>query len=211
MRKILLMTVCAVMLCACGGSEKPQPTEESKTLPASALVMKGKHAKLFRLADENFKVSLVQSNDGWMVMVKMTLANNSTYEQVKDKDNYAPELSNVYGRLLSSSDVELESLDLDTENFRNLIAEDADEQAVVSGHTYSYHHYSYEQAKAMYDKTAAVELSSIELKKATAESILSNPESVFDDDDLQEVKDAAETVGKLLEAEKGILDALGNL
>lgn len=211
MRKFLLMMACAVMLSACGGSSKPQPTEESKTLPASALVMKGKHAKLFRLADENLKVSLVNANDGWQVMVKMTLANNSTYEQVKDKNNYEPELSSVYGKLLSSSDVELESLDMDTENFRNLIAEDADEQAVVSGHTYSYHHFSYEEAKAMYDKTAAVELSGIELKKATVESSLSNLESVFDDDDLQDVKDAAKTANKILEAEKGILEALGDL
>ena len=63
----------------------------------------------------------------------------------------------------------------------------------------------------MYDKTAAVELSGIELKKATVESSLSNLESVFDDDDLQDVKDAANTASKILEAEKGILEALGDL
>lgn len=202
------MIVCAVSLCACGGSSKPKPTEESKNLPASSLVMKGKHAKLFKLADDTYKVSLVNANDGWQVMVKMTLANKSTFEQVKDKNNYAPELTSVYGKLLSSSDVEIESLDLDTEDFENLIAEEVDEQAVVSGHTYSYHHFSYEDAKAMYDKTAAVELSGIELEKAKKESKKS---SILDDEDLQDVKDAAETASKLLEAEKGLLDALGGL
>ena len=204
MKRHVLLIVCAVILCACGGSSKPQPTEESKTLPASSLVMKGKHAKLFRLADDTYKVSLVNANDGWQVMVKMTLANKSTYEQVKDKNNYEPELSSVYGKLLNSSDVEIESLDLDTEDFENLIAEEVDEQAVVSGHTYSYHHYSYEDAKAMYDKTVAVELSGIELEKAKEEK----SSSIFDDDDMQDVKDAAEKAGKILEAEKDLLDAL---
>lgn len=202
--------VCAAVLCACGGSSKPQPTEESKTLEASSLILKGKHAKLFRLADDSYKVSLVNTNDGWQVMVKMTLANNSTYEQIKDKKNYEPELTSVYGRLLNSSDVEIETLDLDTEDFENLIAEDIDEQAVVSGHTYSYHHYSYEVAKDMYDKTAAVELSGIELEKIQSKSGTSSG-SVFDDEDLQDVKNAAETASKLLEAEKGLLDALGGM
>ena len=200
--------VCAVVLCACGGSSKPQPTEESKTLAASSLVLKGKHAKLFRLADDSYKVSLVNTNDGWQVLVKMTLANNSTYEQIKDKKNYEPELTSVYGKLLSSSDAEVETLDMDTEDFKNLIAEEVDEQAVVSGHTYSYHHFSYENAKALYDKTEAVELSGIELEKVKKEGKKS---SIFDDDDLQDVKDAAETASKLLEAEKGLLDALGGL
>lgn len=199
--------VCAVVLCACGGSSKPQPTEESKTLPASSLVMKGKHAKLFRLAEDTYKVSLVKANDGWQVMVKMRLVNTSTYEQVKDKKNYEPRLSSVYGKLLNSSDVEIETLDLDTEDFRNLIAEDVDEQASVSGHTYSYHHFSYETAKDMYDKTVAVELSGIELEKAQNGS-RKNASSILDDEDLQDVKDAAETAGKLLEAEKNLLDAL---
>ena len=199
--------VCAVVLCACGESSKPQPTEESKTLPASSLVMKGKHAKLFRLAEDTYKVSLVKANDGWQVMVKMRLVNTSTYEQVKDKKNYEPRLSSVYGKLLNSSDVEIETLDLDTEDFRNLIAEDVDEQASVSGHTYSYHHFSYEAAKDMYDKTVAVELSGIELEKAKNGS-RKNASSILDDEDLQDVKDAAETAGKLLEAEKNLLDAL---
>ena len=200
--------VCTVVLCACGGSSKPQPTEESKTLAASSLVLKGKHAKLFRLADDSYKVSLVNTNDGWQVLVKMTLANNSTYDQIKDKKNYEPELTSVYGKLLSSSDAEIETLDMDTEDFENLIAEEVDEQAVVSGHTYSYHHFSYENAKALYDKTEAVELSGIELEKVKKEGKKS---SIFDDDDLQDVKDAAETASKLLDAEKGLLDALGGL
>jgi len=141
-------------------------------------------------------------------MVKMTLANNSTYEQVKDKKNYEPELTNVYGKLLNSSDVEIETLDMDTEDFENLIAEDMDEQAIVSGHTYNYHHFSYEVAKAMYDKTVSVELSGIELEKARKENDKSSVSSILDDDDLQDVKDAAETAGKILEAEKNLLEAL---
>ena len=33
------MIVCAVVVCACGS--KPQPTEESKTLPVSSVALKG--------------------------------------------------------------------------------------------------------------------------------------------------------------------------
>ena len=49
MKKILFLTACIALLCACGGSS-PKPTEESKTLPASSLILKGKHAKLFKLS-----------------------------------------------------------------------------------------------------------------------------------------------------------------
>ena len=55
MKKLLVLIVCAVMLCACGGS-KPQSKEESKTLPASSVVLKGKHAKLFKVAGNSYTI-----------------------------------------------------------------------------------------------------------------------------------------------------------
>ena len=67
---------------------------------------------------------------------------------------------------------------------------------------------SYETAKEIFDKTVAVEISGLELKPLKKESIKSATESLYDDQDMQDLKDAAETAGKLLEAEKSLLDAL---
>ena len=47
------------------------------------------------------------------------------------------------------------------------------------------------------------------VKKESAQKKSSS--SVFEDDDLKDIKDAAETASKILEAEKGLLDALGGL
>ena len=40
------------------------------------------------------------------------------------------------------------------------------------------------------------------------ESLKSATQSIMENQDIQDLKDAAETAGKLLEAEKGLLDAL---
>ena len=65
MKKLLLLFACVAVLCACGGSssqteEKSKPAEETKKLPASSLILKGKHAKLFKLAGADYKVNLVK-------------------------------------------------------------------------------------------------------------------------------------------------------
>ena len=46
------------------------------------------------------------------------------------------------------------------------------------------------------------------LEPLKKESLKSATQSIMDDEDIQDLKDAAETAGKLLEAEKELLNAL---
>ena len=75
MKKFLLMIACATLMCACGGktSSSQQPTDEAKSLDASTLTMRGKHANLFKVSTDTYKVMLVQANDGWQVRIKVPL------------------------------------------------------------------------------------------------------------------------------------------
>ena len=192
MKKLLLLFACVAVLCACGGSssqseEKSKPAEESKTLPASSLILKGKHAKLFKLAGPDFKVNLVKVADDWQVRVKMTIATNTPFNQIKDYMKYEREISGPYAKLLNSSDVELENLDM-------------------SGKTYEYKRMSYEAAKELFDSTVAVEISGLELEQAKTPSATQS--ILGDDEDLQDLKDATESAAKLLEAEKELMKAL---
>jgi hypothetical protein len=66
----------------------------------------------------------------------------------------------------------------------------------------------YERAKEIFDNTVAVEISGLELEPLKKESLKSATQSIMEDEDIQEIKDAAETAGKLLEAEKDLLNAL---
>ena len=71
---------------------------------------------------------------------------------------------------------------------------------------------SYSSAKKIYDGVRNVVIYEMELEAAQKEETRKkSSQSIFDDDDLKDVKDAAETASKLLEAEKGLLDALGGL
>lgn len=206
MKKLILFITCAVMLCACGGS-KPQPQEESKSLPVSTLTLKGKHACLFEAAGKDYKVNLVQTDNGWQVRVKMTLETKTDYDDLKDWQNYVPELTSINGELINSSDVEMESLDMDAGSLDALVSGDSDEdEATVSGRTWSYKHLSYEDAKALYDKTAGVELSGIELKKVEKPG-KGGSSKIFDD----ETQETLDDMKDLLEAEGELINALGGL
>lgn len=207
MKKFLLIVACVSLLCACGGSSL-KPTEESKSLPASSLILKGKHAKLFKLAGDTYNVNLVKVNDSWQVRVKMTIATNTPFEEIKNSSNFERELKGPYGKLLNSSDVELESLEMNDSDWETLIQEDEESELSVSGNTWSYKHLEYERAKEIFDNTVAVEISGLELEPLKKESLKSATQSIMDDEDVQDLKDAAETAGKLLEAEKELLNAL---
>ena len=199
MKKLLFMIVCAVTLCACGGS-KPQQKEESKTLPVSSIVLKGKHAKLFKVAGESYSVNLVKTEEDWQVRVKLTIANQTPFEQMKGYQNYERELRGVCGELLNSNDVELESLDLDDEDWEDLLQEDEPTETSVSGKTWSYKHLGYEAAKELFDKTAGLEISGLELVQTKK----GNSSKLIDD----ETKEAIDDMKELLEVEKGLMDAL---
>lgn len=203
MKKLLLFFMCASMLYACGGKPESQPTEESKNLASSSVVLKGKHANLFKVDGDDCKVSLVQVGGDWQVRVKLTIANNKSYHQLSNKAKYQPEVANVRGQLLNAGDVELASLEVSTEEWNMLLAEDVDGQMEITLKTYAYQHYTYDQAKAMYDKVAGVELTNIELEKAKSGS----DESLFDDETQKAIKD----VQQILEVEGQMLDALQQL
>lgn len=207
MKKILLLFACVSILYACGGSS-PKPTEESKTLPASSLIFKGKHAKLFKPVGDTFNVNLVKVNDSWQVRIKMTIATNTPFEKIKNSSCFERELKGPYGKLLNSSDVELESLEMNGSDWETLIQEDEEAELSVSGNTWSYKNMGYERAKEIFDHTVAVEISGLELEPLKKESLKSATQSIMDDKDVQDLKDAAETAGKLLEAEKELLKAL---
>lgn len=207
MKKILFLTACIALLCACGGSS-PKPTEESKTLPASSLILKGKHAKLFKLSGDTYNVNLVKANDSWQVRIKMNIATNTPFAEIKNSSSFERELEGPYGKLLNSSDVELESLEMNSSDWETLIQEDEEAELSVSGNTWSYQNMGYERAKEIFDNTVAVEISGLELEPLKKESLKSATQSIMEDEDIQEIKDAAETAGKLLEAEKDLLNAI---
>ena len=207
MKKFLLIVACVSLLCACGGSS-PKPTEESKSLPASSLILKGKHAKLFKLAGDTYNVNLVKVNDDWQVRIKMTIATNTPFENIKNSENFEREIEGPYGKLLNSSDVELESLEMNDSDWEALLQEDEESELAVSGNTWAYKNLEYERAKEIFDNTVAVEISGLELEPLKKESLKSAAQSIMDDEDVQDLKDAAETAGKLLEAEKELLNAL---
>lgn len=199
MKKLLSIALCALLLCACGGS-KTQPKEESKTLPAETAVLKGKHAKLFKVAGDTYAVNLVKTDDDWQVRVKLNIINQTPFEQMKGHQNYERELQGVCGELLNANDVELESLDMDDSDWDDLLQEDEPTQTSVSGRTWSYKHLGYEAAKDLFDKTTGVEISGLELVQAKK----SGSSKLMDD----ETKEAFDDVKELLEMEKGLLDAL---
>ena len=210
MKKFLLMIACATLMCACGGktSSSQQPTDEAKSLDASTLTMRGKHANLFKVAADTYKVMLVQTNDGWQVRIKVPLTLKTEFKQLKDYKKYERELSSVYGNLLNTSEVELESLDLDESEWDVLLQESAETETSITGQTWSYKGFSHEYAKSIYDKVAGVELTGIELEEADEEEITS---SIFEDEDLKEVKKATEDMMEILEAEAELINALGGL
>ena len=212
MKKFLLMIACASLMCACGGktSSSQQPTDEAKSLDASTLTMRGKHANLFKVAADTYKVMLVQTNDGWQVRIKVPLTLKTEFKQLKDYKKYERKLSSVYGNLLNTSEVELESLDLDESEWDVLLQESAETETSITGQTWSYKGFSHEYAKSIYDKVAGVELTGIELEEAEEEEeeITS---SIFEDEDLKEVKKATEDMMEILEAEAELINALGGL
>ena len=211
MKKMIVFIACAAMLCACGGSNsqsagdsKSQPTEEFKKLPASSLVLKGKHAKLFKLAEDTYAVNLVKTDDSWQVRVKMKMTTQTPFNQIKDSKNYEREIKGPYGQLLNSSEVELESLDMSDGDLDMLLQEDEEETEIaLTGRTWSYKHMDYTTAKELFDKTVSVEISGLELEPAEKKS------SKMIDDDTQEtlddMKDILEAEGEMINALKGLL------
>jgi len=165
-------------------------------------VLKGKHAKLFKLAEDSYSVLLVKVDDDWQVRVKMTIVNQTPFTQIKDYKNYERDIKEPYAELLNSSDVELETLDMSRSDWNDLIQEDEESQATISGKTWGYKHMGYEKAKDLFDKTVAVQISGLELEPVKKKS-----NKLIDD----ETQDAIDDMKDLLKTEGEMLNALKDL
>lgn len=211
-------------LSGCGSGGKK--VEESKSLSTSTIELKGKHAKLFDVEGETYNVTLAEVNGEWQVRVKFTVSNLVSFDEVKDNEKYLPELGYISIKLVTSSDAELESLSTDTDAWKILIEEEVGEEAVVSGHTWSSRSESYKEAKAIFDRTAGIVVSGIELKEApkpteraekpVAEEKTERAQKASDDDDDdaildKETKKAIKDTKELLEAEGELLKTITDL
>lgn len=68
---------------------------------------------------------------------------------------------------------------------------------------------SHADAKKIYDAVCGVVISNIELKELKKEdAVKKTTKSILEDDDMKDLKDAAESAEKILETEKKLLDAL---
>lgn len=204
MKKVLFILMSTIVLCSCGSSgskSQSQPQEESKNLSATSLVLQGKHAKLFQSAEDSYQVKLVQTDEGWEVRAKVIMKRKNAYEQLDNYAKYEKELSSLDGKFLNDNDVEIADCSVDREPLNMLLQDHELEQATLKPQTWSYKHLSYEDAKAIYDKVAYLELTDIELEESDYSDVSGD---IFDDD----TKETLETATELLKAEGELLNTL---
>ena len=199
------------LLSMCGGSDEKSSSSaeehqnESREMPASTMKLKGKHASLFKV-EEPYVLSLVKTpENGWQVRGKITLKKVMDFNDMQ----FQPYLKSCHADFIDGYDVELASADHRSADFNTLLAKEVGESEEVIIHTWDYKRMAYDEAKKIYDATQSVVLTDIELEAVKKEDAIKKAaNSVLEDDDVKELKDAAETAGKLLEAEKNLLDAL---
>lgn len=198
-------------MCSSGSGEKKSSSEEqhqneSREMAASTLKLKGSHASLFKV-EEPYLLRLVKTQDkGWQVRAKIN------FVKVKDIDtkNYqqkvkcCPEMA-----YMDDCDVELQEGQLSSDYFNTLCAQEVGEPEEIILQPFNWDPMSYEAAKKIYDATRYVVITDMDLDAVEKNNaLLDATKSILEDDDVQELQDAAETAGKLLEAEKELLDAL---
>ena len=206
--------LCAAVLCACGGSSKPAQSDEnqsneSREMAASTLKLKGSHASFFKV-EEPYLLRLVKTPDkGWQVRVKINFIKVKEIDPKRYQQEIAccPEMA-----YMDDCDVELQEGQLSSNYFSSLCAKEVGEPEELILEPFCWNPISYEDAKKVYDGISYVVITDLDLEELKKEDALkSATEAVLNDENLQDVKNAAETAGKLLEAEKGLLDALGGL
>lgn len=200
----------AALLSMCGGSDESsgsneQQQNESREMAASTLKLKGSHASLFKV-EEPYLLRLVQTpEDGWQVQAKVNFIKAKDFDDKK----YQAALDRGNPKLIDDFDVELDLLYYNKTDFSTLLVKETGESEDITFHTWDYENLSYDEAKKIYDKTSGFVISNITLEELKKEDpIKSASKSLFEDDDIKELKDAAETAGKILEAEKDLLNAL---
>jgi len=206
-----VLVVGLLSMCGGGSEEKSSSTlssehqNESREMAASTLKLKGTHASLFKI-EAPYRLSLVQTpEDGWQVRAKIN------FTKAKDFDNksYQPTLESCHVSFIDDYDVELASAEYNETDFSTLLVKEIGESEEISFHTWRYKRMSHEEAKNIYDKVRGVIISDMALEKIKKEDAKkSATQSILEDDEMQDLKEAAETAGKLLEVEKDLLDAL---
>lgn len=198
----------------CGGNDKKaedttEHSNESREMPASAIELKGVHAGLFKV-EGNIKLSLVKLTDkgGWEVRAKIPFIKIQDFDASQFKGEIAccPDMA-----YLDENEVEVQQDQCsDKDDFNSLLAKNVGDSESLTFRPYQYNGMSYDKAKKIYDATQGIVIKDIKLEELTKEE-KKQLDSVFDDDDLKDVKDAAETAGKIIDAEMEMLKALGGL
>lgn len=206
----------AILLSMCGGGSDNKSSDsdenqsnESRKMEVATLKLKGPHASLFKV-EEPYVLSLVKTPDeGWQVRVKINFVKSKDF----DSKRYQPVLHCCRDiAYLDDFDVELQKGQYRYEDFSTLLVKEIGESEEITLKPFSWDKMSYSSAKKIYDGVRNVAIYEMELesvKKDDPKKKTSN--SILEDDDLRDIKDAAETASKILEAEKGLLDALGGL
>ncbi|MBQ9440394.1 MAG: hypothetical protein IJU35_07405 [Paludibacteraceae bacterium] len=211
----VIVLICLFSTCGGGDDKKADDTQhenETRKMEASTLKLKGPDAGLFKV-DGDYELKLVQlSEGGWEGRAKATYAKVSDY----DAANYKCALECCKDMdYLDQDDVELQSGQYKYEEFSTLLAKQVGETEEITLRPYEYDGLPYDKAKKIYDNTRYVVIRDITLEPLTKEEKTKKLGDIVDealnDDDVKDLKDAAKTAEKVLDAEVEMLKALGGL
>jgi hypothetical protein len=209
---IVAAIIAISIISTCGNNtdkkqETTQHQNESRKIDAASLKLKGTHASWFNVED-SLQISLVETTDkGWEVRAKITFIKTKEIDTKK----YQAQLQccqDIY--FTDDFDVELISGQYSYEEFNTLHAKSVGESETITLKPFQWEGMSYEKAKNIYDKLCGVVINGIEFEKAE-ESTSSTSTSIFEDEELEEVKKADDDMKKILEAEAELINALGGV
>ena len=187
--------------------ENTQHQNESRKIEASSIKLKGTHASWFKVEDP-VQISLVKTTDkGWEVRAKITFIKTKEIDTKK----YQAQLQCCQNiDFIDDFDVELITGQYSYEEFNTLHAKQVGESETITLKPFQWEGMSYENAKNIYDKLCGVVINGIEFE-TVEESTTPTSTSIFEDEDLKEVKKAADDMKEILEAEAELINALGGL
>ena len=209
---IVAAIIAISIISTCGNNtdkkqETTQHQNESRKIDAAFLKLKGTHASWFNVED-SLQISLVETTDkGWEVRAKITFIKTKEIDTKK----YQAQLQCCQDiDFTDDFDVELISGQYSYEEFNTLHAKSVGESETITLKPFQWEGMSYEKAKNIYDKLCGVVINGIEFEKAE-ESTSSTSTSIFEDEELEEVKKAADDMKEILEAEAELINALGGV
>lgn len=209
---IVAAIIAISIISTCGNNtdkkqETTQHQNESRKIDAASLKLKGTHASWFNVED-SLQISLVETTDkGWEVRAKITFIKTKEIDTKK----YQAQLQCCQDiDFTDDFDVELISGQYSYEEFNTLHAKSVGESETITLKPFQWEGMSYEKAKNIYDKLCGVVINGIEFEKAE-ESTSSTSTSIFEDEELEEVKKAADDMKEILEAEAELINALSGV